>query len=162
PHLRGRRHGGDRCGVRRGQSPLLAVRGAIRQTGDRSGRMKEGGPTSTDELLVALLRATLGTEEMPDARRLAACDWTRLETLAAHHAVIPIVYRAAESREDVVPRHVLRRMWLGYRATTLRNRAVADLAADLGRRLSAASVSSILFKGAALVRTLYTDPGLRH
>ena len=73
-----------------------------------------------------------------------------------------IVYRAVESRADAVPRDVLRRMWLGYRATVLRNRAVADLAADLGRRLSAASVSCILLKGAALVRTLYADPGLRH
>jgi hypothetical protein len=120
------------------------------------------GPPTTDTALVALLRATLGTEEMPDPRQLAACDWRRLETLAAHHAVIPIVYRAVESRADAVPRAVLRRMWLGYRATVLRNRAVADLAADFGRRLSAASLSCVLLKGAALVHTLYTDPGLRH
>jgi hypothetical protein len=124
--------------------------------------MKDVAATTTDAALVALLRATLGTEEAPDVRHLGGCDWTRLEALAAHHAVIPLVYRAVESWEDAVPRHVLRRMWLGYRATVLRNRAVADLASDLGRRLSTASVSSILFKGAALVRTLYPDPGLRH
>jgi hypothetical protein len=129
------------------------------ETGDA---MPRGGPTTTDEALVALLRATLGTGEAPDLRQLAACDWTRLETLAAHHAVIPIVYRAVESRADAVPRHVLRRMWLGYRATVLRNRAVADLVADFSRRLSPASVACILLKGASLVRTLYTDPGLRH
>jgi len=117
--------------------------------------------TTTEATLVALLRATLGTEEPPDARRLAACDWPRLETLAAHHAVGPIVYRAVESRADGVPQDVLRRLSLGYRANGLRNRAVADLVADLGRRLSAASVSSVLLKGAALVRTLYADPGLR-
>jgi hypothetical protein len=115
-----------------------------------------------DTALVALLRAALGTEEAPDARRVAGCDWERLEALAAHHAVIPIVYRSVESCAGAVPRPVLRRMWLGYRATVLRNRAVAALATDLGARLAAAEVSGILLKGAALVGTLYADPGLRH
>jgi hypothetical protein len=124
--------------------------------------MNDGMPTTTDAAFVALLRATLGTDDAPDARALEACDWTRLERLAAHHAVVPIVYRAVEARASSVPRDVLRRLWLGYRATVLRNRAVAELTADLARRLSAASVSGILLKGAALVRTLYADPGLRH
>jgi len=126
----------------------------------RDARPREG-PTTADAALVALLRATLGTEEPPDSRRLATCDWARLETLANHHGVTPIVYRAMEPWSDAVPREILRRMWLGYRATVLRTRAVADLAADLGPRLSAVSVSGILLKGAALVRTLYSDPGLR-
>ena len=118
--------------------------------------------TTTDATLLALLRATLGTDEPPDSRRLEACDWPRLQTLAAHHAVGPIVYRAIEHRADAVPRDVLRRLWLGHRANALRNRTVADLTADLARSLSAAGVSAILLKGAVLVRTLYTDPGLRH
>jgi len=120
------------------------------------------GSTPTDAALVALLRASLGTDELPDSRRLEACDWTRLETLAAHHAVTPIVYRAAESRADAMPRDVRRRMWVAYRATVLRNQTVAHLTSDLGRRLSAANVPCILLKGAALVHTLYADPGLRH
>jgi hypothetical protein len=120
------------------------------------------GPTTADAALVALLRATLGTEQTADFERLEASGWTRLEMLAAHHAVGPIVYRAVETRPDAVPRDVLRRMWLGYRANALRNGAVAALTADLARRLSAASVSGILLKGAALVRALYTDPGLRY
>jgi len=120
-------------------------------------------PTTTDATLVALLRATLGTEESPDSGRLETCDWARLETLAAHHAVAPIVYRAIEPRAaGAVPRDVLRRLWLGYRANAIRNRAVADLTVDLGGRLSAACLSGILLKGAVLVRTLYGDPGLRH
>src|SRR4029077_13815178 len=92
------------------------------------------GPTTTDMALVALLRTTLGTEEPPDSRRLATCDWARLETLANHHGVTPIVYLAMEPWSDPVPREILRRMWLGYRVTVLRTRAVADLAADLGPR----------------------------
>src|SRR4029077_6293331 len=126
----------------------------------RDARPREG-PTTADAALVGLLRATLGTEEPADSRRVAARDWARLETLANHHGVTPIVYRAMEPWSDAVPREILRRMWLGDRATVLRTRAVADLAADLGPRLSAASVSGILLKGAALVRTLYSDPGLR-
>src|SRR5262249_9080227 len=103
-----------------------------------------------------------GTRPPLDPRELAACDWTRLERLAAHHGVTPIVYRAVKNSAEAVPRYVVRRLCLSYQATALRNRSVADLAAELGRHLSAASVSCILLKGAALVRTLYTDPGLRH
>lgn len=123
--------------------------------------MTNGTHSTTDATFVALVRATLGTDEVPDARRLAACDWTRVEALAAHHAVGPIVYQALESATDAVPRDVVRRFWLEYRATAHRHRAVAELAADVGRRFSAAGIPSIVLKGAALVRTLYTDPGLR-
>ena len=75
--------------------------------------MKEGTPT-TDATLVALLRATLGTEEPPDSRRLETCDWTRLERLAAHHAVGPTVVACPQrafppfsSVELAVPAHRL-------------------------------------------------------
>src|SRR5262249_61124700 len=77
-------------------------------------------------------------------------------------AAAPMVYRALEAQADAVPREVLRRMWLAYRANALRNREVADVSGDVGSRLSAAGLSCILLKGAALVRTLYGDPGLRH
>jgi hypothetical protein len=129
------------------------------ETGNAIGPREQ---TMCDAALVALLRATLGTADAPGSRQLETCDWTPLEMLAAHHAVAPIVYRALEARADAVPRVVLRRMWLAYRANALRNREVADVSADVGRRLSAAGLSCILLKGAALVRTLYTDPGLRH
>jgi len=114
------------------------------------------------EELLALLRATLGTKEPPGRRELETYDWARLATIAAHHAVGPIVYRAVETRPDAVPRDILRSMWLGYRANAMRNPTVAQVTADVGRRLSAANVSTIVLKGAALVRTLYTDPGLRY
>ena len=60
-----------------------------------------------------------------------------------------------------MPREVLRRLWLSYRATGFRSTPASDLAADVARRLSAVGVSCVLLKGAALVRTLYEDPGLR-
>jgi hypothetical protein len=66
-----------------------------------------------------------------------------------------------ETRADNVPRDVFRRFWLSRQAAALRNRAVSDLVADIARRLSVASVSGLILKGAALVRTLYADPGLR-
>src|SRR5262249_55246349 len=86
-----------------------------------------------------------------------------LETLAAHHAVAPIVYRAIELRAaGAVPRGVLRRLWLGDRADAIRNPAGAGLTGAPGRRPSAGPLTGILLKGAVLVRTLYGDPGLRH
>jgi hypothetical protein len=112
-------------------------------------------------VLLALLRMSLGTGEMLDSRQLETCDWTRLEALAAYHVVTPIVYRALEGRADGVPRRILRRMRIEYHVNVLRNRVIDGLVADLGRGVSAASVPCILLKGAALLRTVYPDPGLR-
>src|SRR4029450_2012358 len=86
------------------------------ETGNAIGPREQ---TMCDAALVALLRATLGTADAPGSRPLETCDWTPLEMLAAHHAVAPIVYRALEARADAVPRVVLRRMWLAYRANAL-------------------------------------------
>jgi hypothetical protein len=113
--------------------------------------------------LLALLRATLGTEEPPGFRQLETCDWTRLAAIAAHHAVGPIVYQAvgprAGGRAAGRPPAPVARVPSGRDQQPARSWISAPV---LGSRLSPARVSGVLLKGAALVRTLYTDPGLRH
>lgn len=118
-----------------------------------------GGESST--ALLALLRAHLGTGELPAAGELAAWDWAWIEMLARHHGVSSMLFRAIAPRVDAVPRDVVRRLWMNVRATAQRTAAVSALAADVAPRLHAAGLSGILLKGAALGRTLYDDPGLR-
>jgi hypothetical protein len=40
------------------------------------------------QLLIALLRAQLGTTAEPGAEQFARCDWEYRERLAAHHGVV--------------------------------------------------------------------------
>jgi len=56
---------------------------------------------------------------------------------------------------------VLQRLRLAYHANALRNDAVARLVTRIAQALAPAGIPLILLKGAALIRTLYTDAGLR-
>jgi hypothetical protein len=117
---------------------------------------------ATTESLTALLRAELGTGAAPDPARLAACDWGRFEALTTHHLLAPLVYKAVEGQRVPVPPHLLRRLRHAYHANRMRNAVVQSLVAELTSALAGAGVQSVLLKGAALVRTLYADPGVRH
>ena len=113
----------------------------------------------TAELLVALLRRAIGTGALPDIPR--ACDWERLVLVAAHHGVLPILYRALRDRDAEVPDAVLQQLKLEYYANVLRNELAQQLAGEICRALGAERIPVILLKGIALIRTLYDDPGLR-
>ena len=113
------------------------------------------------QLLVALLRAQLGTAADPGAEQFACCDWERFEHLATHHGVTPILYEALRERADLVPTERLQRIRLRYHGNALRNWVVNEFVDEIAAALSAARITVILLKGAALLRTVYNDPALR-
>lgn len=113
------------------------------------------------QLLVALLRAQLGTAAEPGAEQFARCDWEYFERLAAHHGVTPILYQGLRERADLVPAERLQHMRLVYYGNALRNWAVEGFVDEIAAALSAERIAVILLKGAALLRTLYDDPALR-
>lgn len=113
------------------------------------------------QLLIALLRAQLGTAAEPGAEQFARCDAEYLERLAAHHGVTPILYQGLRERAELVPAERLQHMRLSYHGNALRNWIVEGLVDEIAAALSAARIAVILLKGAALLRTVYDDPALR-
>jgi hypothetical protein len=116
---------------------------------------------ATSEILVALLRASLGTGTLPDAARLAECDWAGFARLAGHHGLVPILYRVLRSQGTGVPAQWQRRFKHQYLATVLRNRLAGTCVDEIGAAFHGERISVIVMKGAALLRTLYDDPGVR-
>jgi hypothetical protein len=116
---------------------------------------------SSAQLLVALLRAQLGTAAAPGPEQFAGCDWEYFARLAAHHGVTPILYQGLRERADLVPAERLQQMRLVYHSNALRNVAVEGFVDEIAAALSAARIAMILLRGAALLRTLYDDPALR-
>jgi len=114
---------------------------------------------TTAELVVALLRSAIGTEASPDIP--PECDWERLGLVAAHHGVLPILYRTLRDRDAEVPDAILQSMKLAYYANVLRNELAQQLAGEICAALGTEDIPVILLKGIALIRTLYDDPGLR-
>ena len=112
----------------------------------------------TSELFVALLRTSLGTAPRPN---LSQCNWQHLSRLAAHHGVLPIVYRALREQPADVPEDLLQGFKSHYVANVFHNQlAQADIDA-IATAFSGESIPVIVMKGVALQRTLYDDPGLR-
>jgi len=103
----------------------------------------------------------LGTGPAPDGASLAHCDWERFEHLAVHHGVIPLLHPSLRQRAADVPEPVLRRVRREYFGNLMRNQIVHGFVDEIGAALSAAGIAVILLKGAALLRTLYDDIGLR-
>jgi len=128
-----------------------------------SGASRQGATQheASAEQLVALLRAQLGTGPAPDGTSLARCNWEGFLRLATHHGLTPLLYRSLRDRTPDVPEPVLRRVRLEYFGNAMRNQIVHGFVDEITAALSAAGIAVILLKGAALLRTLYDDVGLR-
>ena len=126
--------------------------------------VRRDGPSGrvTSEIVVALLRASLGTGPLPDSTRLAQCDWTRFALLARHHGLVPILYRALQGRAASVPAE-----WLQIFKSRVCHQCVSTIISlkravdEIGAIFSSERIPVIVMKGAALLRTLYDDQGLR-
>lgn len=115
----------------------------------------------TSEIVVALLRASLGTGPLPDPTRVAECDWTRFALLARHHGIGPILFRALQERAASVPAEWLQIFKAEYVTNAFHNQLAHASVDEVGAVLSSEQIPVILMKGAALLRTLYDDQGLR-
>jgi hypothetical protein len=115
----------------------------------------------TSEIVVALLRAALGTGPLPDATRLAECDWARFALLARHHGLVPILYRALQGRAASVPAEWLQIFKAEYVTNAFHNTLAQASVDEIVAILSSERIPVIVMKGAALLRTLYDDQGLR-
>ena len=111
--------------------------------------------------MLALLRASLGTAPLPDATRLAECDWVRFARLAQHHGVGPILFRALQERAASVPAEWLQIFKAQYVRNAFHNQLARESVDEIGAVFSSARIPVIVMKGAALLRTLYEDQGLR-
>ncbi|MDD1652883.1 MAG: nucleotidyltransferase family protein, partial [Methanomicrobiales archaeon] len=107
-------------------------------------------------LLVSLLREDGGgTTEVPPE------DWARLMGLLAPHAILPLLYYRVASSHSAIPMWAgehLQAAYLSSRVQTLRvEKELSDLLGTLGTN----GVDTLLLKGPAIGRTLYTDPVFR-
>lgn len=131
--------------------------------------MSGNASASTDEstaqaLLVALIRAGAAPDAShpPPPPAIDADDWQTVLARARQHGLSGLLYRSLEmqARADVPPdvRQALRETYL--RTNVAQLLAYGELAAlmDIFR---AAQIPFIVLKGAALSRTLYSDPALR-
>jgi len=130
-------------------------------SGPRAVSERAGDRRVTSEIVIALLRASLGTGPAPDAARYAECDWTRFALLARHHGIGPILFRALHERADDVPAEWLQIFKAEYVANAFHNQLARASVDEIGAVLSSEQIPVILMKGAALLRTLYDDQGLR-
>lgn len=120
-----------------------------------------GDRRATSEIVIALLRASLDTGPAPDAKLLAQCDWTRLALLTRHHGIGPILFRSLQDRADDVPAEWLQIFKAEYVTNAFHNHVARASVDEIGEFLSSKQIPVILMKGAALLRTLYDDQGLR-
>jgi hypothetical protein len=133
------------------------------ERGATSQAQRQDGPSSrvTSEIVVALLRASLGTGPLPDATRLAECDWVRFALLGWHHGLGPILYRALRERAASVPAEWIKALKAEYVTNAFHNQLAQMSVDEIGAIFSSERIPVIVMKGAALLRTLYDDPGLR-
>jgi len=122
--------------------------------------------TTEADLLVACLRVGLGCarqDEVEAAATEAEISWRHFVDLAVWHRV-PGLARSglrAGSALDLVPAAVVEALDAAYLETVARNaRARAELV-RVGAHLAGEGVDVVLLKGAALLETVYADPGLR-
>lgn len=107
-----------------------------------------------------MLRKELGTAG-PEDIAWVGCDWARFERIAAHHGIAGVLYHALHEHAAEVPEPVLQRLKLQYLANTFRAQRAATSVDAIAAALGRARVPLILLKGAALLRGLYPDAGLR-
>ncbi len=122
---------------------------------------RAGDRRVTSEIVAALLRASLGTGPTPDAAGFAECDWKYFATLARHHGIGPILFRAMHERTEDVPAEWLQIFKAEYVTNAFHNQLARASVDEIGAILDSERIPVILMKGAALLRTLYEDQGLR-
>jgi hypothetical protein len=91
---------------------------------------------------------------------LAGLDWTRLNQMAAEHAVQPHLYLRLKHLETLPPA-ALNSMRAQYYASSLSNLKLARELVRLTDRLSEAGVPAVAFKGPVLALKLHGDLSLR-
>jgi hypothetical protein len=89
--------------------------------------------------------------------------WEELVALAERHRLAPLLWRHLSSSPPPadVPREVLERLESAYLASTAGNLLRRARLHEVLGALGAAGVPAMLLKGAALVETVYPEPGLR-
>jgi hypothetical protein len=116
---------------------------------------------SAADLLVALLRAELGSAPRPLAELVEASDWRMLEQMAETHGVAPFLELLLAPFPECVPADARERFELRALGNRLRNRIVGALLQEIDARLAAVGAPVLLLKGAALLHTLYGEAGPR-
>ena len=87
-------------------------------------------------------------------------QWRRALKLARWHRIAPLLYGHLRS-EASTPAWALAQLEEAYLANAARNLFAADARSSVLAALAAAQVPAMLLKGAALVETVYPDPGQR-
>ena len=113
------------------------------------------------DLLVALLRAELGSAPPPTADAVAASDWRTLEHTAETHGVAPFLEHLLAPFAEYVPADVRERFELRAIGNRMRNRIVGALLHEIDAHFAAVGAPVLLLKGAALLHTLYGEAGPR-
>jgi hypothetical protein len=110
----------------------------------------------------ALPRGVAGPPDRVQALLNAGVDWPKVNLLAIHHGVLPLLYtRLTELPAGLVPEHVLAQLATEFRRNTVRN---LYLTAELVRILKAfidEGISVLPFKGPLLAQQAYGNLGLR-
>jgi len=123
-------------------------------------------PDSTDDQLLLVLRAFIGTAGLDDVRALAAeleaDDWTTLLARATAHGIASVVATVlTDVGEPVVPPAVLQDLADERRDAALRSLRLEAEVSRVLKALQREGVEPIVLKGLALACTLYPDPSLR-
>jgi len=103
----------------------------------------------------------LGSGAPVDAAQLATCNWRRLERVASHHGLGAILYRSLQGHVAGVPAEGFRTFKAQYVANAYRSQVAQTCVEEVGAAFGTEQIPVIVMKGAALLRTLYDDPGLR-
>jgi hypothetical protein len=88
-------------------------------------------------------------------------DWDVLLALAAAMGVAPLVYRTLRHARGVTPEPVMAALRRYYAETAASNLRQSYRLENVLRTLAERSIPAMLLKGAALLRLVYRDPGLR-
>jgi hypothetical protein len=117
----------------------------------------------TPAFLVACLRSRWRPEALEQAHALAAApafDWAAVDEVARCELLAPLLYRILQGR-GILPAG-LEDAWRGLYAGSLRrNLLLLGELDDVLQALEPAASAPILLKGAALLRTVYDDAGMR-
>jgi len=90
-------------------------------------------------------------------------EWDLFETLAVHHRVFPLVFKAlSPAAAEVVPRDVWERLRTRYFANLAKNMAARKELAEALSALDEQGVTAVPYKGPVLAEAAYGDIGLRH
>jgi hypothetical protein len=93
--------------------------------------------------------------------RLLPAEWDAVVALAAYERVAPLLWAAVAGQRDEVPPPARDALEASFRQSAAAAARILPQAAALQRILRAASVDGLLWKGAALACSAYSDPGLR-